>query len=551
MKKILLVLISFQFYLAESQVIWSADPSQSTNENNFFRRFDSGNYPSDYCSTVGDEAGVPPSTVTTTNDPVHGKVWKVNKPINRKRGELARAEGTLNSYTAKEGDDIYIGWRWKIDTENGAKITQESTVWQWKSEGTHDQNYPLNMEYDGDLTFNAWGPDYANNSSQAAMRTVLWRKAVPQNTWVTFVVRIKIDKDDFGGLVQFWFNGEPQKLTNAEFDKYQVNLSSDKYTANHRTNDGSGVYPKWGIYNKKSCEYNASAYFDEMKIGESLSSVMPSGSTTPNSPPTVKMTSPSNGATFNIGETINLNATASDDGSVAKVNFKVNGAYYSQDQTMPYTGSFTPTETGIYVLSARAFDDEDAQTEDAVTVTVVQPNRAPSGYFVEPSFDEIEEGYTQLYVKVKDTDIDGDSVDITLYIDDVLIRKEQSGAFEWGHITPAGTDLRGETLNLTPGMHVLKAVILDERGMSATITKQLRVTSTVTGIFGFNENKVEVYPNPSNSGVFHLDNSMTFEVYDVQGHLVLQGSNDKIDLSGMPKGVYVLQTGDSVIRLMK
>lgn len=266
---------------ASAQVIWSADPNESTNVNDFFRRFDEGNYPQDYCKTPGDEAGVSHSGVTTLSDSTYGRVWKVNKPKNRKRGEFARTEGDKNFYEPSEGDDIYIGWRWKIGTEDGAKITNEVTVWQWKSISPHDQNYPLNMEYDGDLTLNAWGPDYANNTSQKSMRTVLWRKAVSQDTWVTLVVRIKVDKDDFGGLVQFWYNGVQQELDNTKFNKYSVKLSEDNLTAYHRTNDGKGVYPKWGIYNKKSCAYDASAYFDAMKVGKSLDSVLPSAPDAP------------------------------------------------------------------------------------------------------------------------------------------------------------------------------------------------------------------------------------------------------------------------------
>lgn len=274
MKYLLLAIALFQFSLVGSQVIWSADPNASTNLNDFFRRFDSGNYPRDYCYQNGDQISVAPSKVSTVNDTNYGEIWKINKPKKRKRGEFARAEGDKDCFIPEEGDNIYIGWRWKIDTEDNSTISKEVTVFQWKSEGSHSQNYPLNLEYDGDLTLNAWGPDYDNNTSQGAMRTVLWRKPVAQNTWVSIVIRIKVDKGDFGGIIQFWFNGEPQKLSNNQFNKYTVRLSDDKFKAFHRTNDGSGVYPKWGVYNKKSCDYNASVYFNELKIGEKLEDVL-------------------------------------------------------------------------------------------------------------------------------------------------------------------------------------------------------------------------------------------------------------------------------------
>nr|WP_224745756.1 heparin lyase I family protein [Neiella litorisoli] len=258
-----------------AQIIWSADPNQSTKVGDFFKRFDDGNYPQDYCVSKGDEAGVTPSSVSVVTDPEFGKVWQINKPKNRKRGEFARFEGLVNSLSPKEGDDIYIAWKWKIDTQDGAQIDKEITVFQWKSASPHNQNYPLNMEYDGDLTLNAFGADYEGKVGQFARRAVLWRQPVPQNEWVSFVVHIKVDKDDFGGLVRFWFNGEQQELDNLQSKKYRVKLSDDHKTVYHRTNDGRFVYPKWGAYNKKSCHYNVNAYFHDMKVGTTLSSVLP------------------------------------------------------------------------------------------------------------------------------------------------------------------------------------------------------------------------------------------------------------------------------------
>ena len=266
---------SFHGPSLSAEELWSADPVVSSNVNDFFKRLDPGNYPHDFCYERGDQEGKPVSTVTTVEDPEHGLVWKVNKPKMRKRAEFARAEGQKRHYSAKDGDDIYIGWRWKISTEDGQKIDREVTVWQWKSGGKHDQNYPLNMEYDGTLTLNAFGPSYDDKYWPSQMRSVLWRKAVPQDTWVSLVVRIKIDRGDFAGITQFWFNGEQQELANLKTKFYEAKIAEDKKTVYHRTGDGAFVYPKWGIYNKKSCSYDASAYFDDMKIGTTLESVIP------------------------------------------------------------------------------------------------------------------------------------------------------------------------------------------------------------------------------------------------------------------------------------
>ncbi len=268
-------LMAFATSTVSADLLWSADANDSAKVTDFFKRFDDGNYPQDYCVVKGDEKGVPSSSVSVINVDKLGKVWRVNKPKNRKRGELARFEGQVNTLSPKEGDSIYIAWQWKIDTEDMVKIDKEITVFQWKSASPHNQNYPLNMEYDGDLTLNLWGPDYAGNKSYKSRRVVLWRKPISQNEWVSLVVRIKVAKADHGGLVQFWFNGEQQTLDNLESTSYQVKLSDDKKTVLHRTNDGRFVYPKWGAYNKKSCKYNVNAYFHDMKVGSSLAKVMP------------------------------------------------------------------------------------------------------------------------------------------------------------------------------------------------------------------------------------------------------------------------------------
>jgi hypothetical protein len=270
---VILVLCLLCITPLSAQIIWSAEPGENAKVGDYFKRLDTGNYPQDYCVTRGDEKGVPTSTATIVQDPELGNVWKINKPLNRKRAEFARSEGKVNGLSPKEGDDLYIAWQWKIETTNGAKIDKEITVFQWKSASPHNQNYPLNLEYDGDLTLNAFGANYEGKVSQSSRRTVLWRKAVPQGEWVSIVVRVKVDKNDFGGIVQFWFNGVQQALDNLQYKSYQVKVSDDKKTVFHRTNDGRFVYPKWGIYNKKSCGYDVNAFFHNMKVGNSLDSV--------------------------------------------------------------------------------------------------------------------------------------------------------------------------------------------------------------------------------------------------------------------------------------
>jgi hypothetical protein len=97
-----------------------------------------------------------------------------------------------------------------------------------------------------------------------------------------------------------------------------------------------------------------------------------------NIPPTVSLTSPSNGASFFFPNAINFAATASDaDGTISFVQFLVNGNPVGSDGSSPYTLSW-PGVIGTAVITARAVDNLGAQTfSNPVTITIVDPNAAP------------------------------------------------------------------------------------------------------------------------------------------------------------------------------
>ncbi|SDX54238.1 Ig-like domain-containing protein [Hymenobacter psychrophilus] len=111
--------------------------------------------------------------------------------------------------------------------------------------------------------------------------------------------------------------------------------------------------------------------------------IMPcGGSTTPpaNQPPTVSLTSPaSNNQEYVLGTTITLAATASDpDGSIQQVNFKINGAFYQQDASSPYSVTWTPTAAGTYTVAARAIEAGSQALATEVSRTVII-KKAPAG----------------------------------------------------------------------------------------------------------------------------------------------------------------------------
>ncbi|MCF7559488.1 polysaccharide lyase family 7 protein [Sabulilitoribacter multivorans] len=118
-------------------------------------------------------------------------------------------------------------------------------------------------------------------------------------------------------------------------------------------------YWKAGVYLQDNGE--ATAYFDQLYTGT------PSGT---NASPSVSITSPSNGASFNDGDNVTISADATDsDGSVSQVEFFVNGSSVGIDTSSPYSTNWT-IGVGSYDITAVATDNESASSSSsAITIT--------------------------------------------------------------------------------------------------------------------------------------------------------------------------------------
>jgi hypothetical protein len=62
---------------------------------------------------------------------------------------------------------------------------------------------------------------------------------------------------------------------------------------------------------------------------------------------------------------------------------------------------------------------------------------------------------------------------------------------------------------------------------------------------------LSVYPNPSENGVFYLNQDSDFLVLDLNGNEILRAQGKAIDLSANANGVYILQIGSSKTKLLR
>ncbi|MBW1295585.1 carbohydrate-binding protein [Aquimarina litoralis] len=112
-----------------------------------------------------------------------------------------------------------------------------------------------------------------------------------------------------------------------------------------------------------------------------------------NTPPQVAVTSPTNGASYDIGQTIPLVASASDsDGSIAKVEFYINNNLEATEQIAPYETSTIINNPGSYTITAKATDNNGAtKTSSPITITVKDDSTPPTDAINIPGAFEAED----------------------------------------------------------------------------------------------------------------------------------------------------------------
>jgi hypothetical protein len=189
------------------------------------------------------------SSVTAVDDPLYGKVWRFYKALNDHRCEEHGAAGINPAI----GQLYYIGWRTKLVLPTDADL---NAIFQWKAYGTPLlQNYPITIAPgSGNLNLNQFNP------SGAGGQTFLWSTPLVTNAWVSHVLAISVSDQDFGGYLEYWYNGAQQTFT----------TGTNRFYC--RTFDGTYVDPKWGVYGGDI--YTVIDYVSGLKIGTTYADVV-------------------------------------------------------------------------------------------------------------------------------------------------------------------------------------------------------------------------------------------------------------------------------------
>ncbi|MDD5687367.1 MAG: Ig-like domain-containing protein [Elusimicrobia bacterium] len=109
---------------------------------------------------------------------------------------------------------------------------------------------------------------------------------------------------------------------------------------------------------------------------------------TPNTAPTVNLQKPTNGQSFTTGSNILIEATASDDGAVTKVDFYNGSNFLGTDNSSPYNYTWNSVSKGNYTISVVATDNGSPALTGTAQVSIVvtdSGNASPTASITAPS----------------------------------------------------------------------------------------------------------------------------------------------------------------------
>ncbi len=238
--------------------------------------------------------------------------------------------------------------------------------------------------------------------------------------------------------------------------------------------------------------------------------------------PTVSITAPNDGQVFEQ-ETLSaiiLSANASDsDGTIASVQFEVNGTALTQGNNI----NWTPTAFGNYTIKVTATDDKGATGTHQISITVNQKtsNQVPTVNITQPNDGQIfeQETLSSIILSANASDSDGTITNIQFEVN--------------------GTALtQGNNISWTPtafGNYTIKVTATDDKGATAihqiSITVNQKTSNQVPTVNITQPNDGQVFEQETLSAITLSANatdsdgtivSVQFEVNDT---VLTQGNN--------------------------
>lgn len=174
----------------------------------------------------------------------------------------------------------------------------------------------------------------------------------------------------------------------------------------------------------------------------------------PNQSPVVSITAPANGASFITGSSVSITANASDaDGTVSQVEFFVDGVSVGVDNTAPYSATYTAV-AGSHVITARATDDQGAQTTSTAVNITVAANPPPTCALTAPSSGASFVAGDLVSISATATD-NGFVTQVEFFVDGILLSTDLTAPYSASYTAALGS-------------HTITARATDNAGLTTT-----------------------------------------------------------------------------------
>jgi hypothetical protein len=249
-----------------------------------------------------------------------------------------------------------------------------------------------------------------------------------------------------------------------------------------------------------------------------------------NAAPTVSITLPANGATFVAPASVTINANATDDVSISKVEFYNGTSLLNTDNASPYSYTWTGVAAGTYTLKAIAYDNLNVSTTSSlITITV-----NPSSGCTAPQW----------------------TVGNTSYVAGTIVKNTVGGTVKKYQCTVAGWCQSTSAFYYEPGNGAAWTDCWTDLGVCTAKFASSDLSTNSTSSY------MEVFPNPSSdkvtvSGSVLVDGIVKISIYNSVGNEMLRkdvssmnGSYDcELEIVNLPSGIYTIKAnvGDVVM----
>jgi RHS repeat-associated protein len=258
--------------------------------------------------------------------------------------------------------------------------------------------------------------------------------------------------------------------------------------------------------------------------------------------PMVSLTAPTNGNLYLAPATFAVKANASATGvGINRVEFYANGVLINTNTASPYQFDWTSVAAGTYSITAKAVDNNGAETMSAArSVTVSATNTAPTVSLSAPADGSryLNPSSISLSANASGPELNDILQRVEFYVDGSLAGSAASAPYTFLWTSPA------------IGTHTVTAVATDSQGSSTTSAARTVIVS--------NQNQAPTVSivTPTDNSLWHSPASFMFQANASSGEAndtvtvqfyvngVLQGSDStspySINLSSLAAGTYTL-----------